>query len=84
MTTTLPAAVSPADVRRINHDVWTESSRLLYAGRIEEFLGYWHQDASYEVAYPIPGMPATVQGHDALRSMFDGFGARRRPSKSTT
>jgi ketosteroid isomerase-like protein len=75
MTTTLPTVVPLADAHRINHQVWTESSRLLYAGRIEEFLGYWHRDASYEVAYPIPGMPAAVQGDDALRALFGGFGA---------
>lgn len=58
-----------------NQSIWTESARLLYAGRIEEFLTYWSADASYEAAYPVPGMPAVITGHEALRAVFGGFGA---------
>ncbi|MET0864706.1 MAG: nuclear transport factor 2 family protein [Nakamurella sp.] len=58
-----------------NQAIWTESARLLYAGRIEEFLTFWSADASYEAAYPVPGMPAVITGHEALRAVFGGFGA---------
>jgi ketosteroid isomerase-like protein len=58
-----------------NHATWKASAALLYAGRIEEFLGYWREDARYEVAYPIAGMPAVVEGREALGELFAGFGA---------
>ena len=77
-TTSTIAAPQQADLataRRQNEQVWAESSRLLYSGQIEDFLTCWHEDAAYEVAYPVAGFPPVVQGHDALRAMFGGFGA---------
>lgn len=67
-----------ASAGRRNQETWTESSRLLYSGDIDEFLEYWSSDARYEVAYPAPGFPAVVAGHDALRTLFGGFGAAAR------
>ena len=83
MTTTLsspvttdPSAITDLRVaRRRNEQTWRESCRLLYSGRIEEFLTFWTPDARYEVAYPVAGMPALLQGHDALRAVFGAFGA---------
>jgi ketosteroid isomerase-like protein len=72
---TVPTATDLVTARLRNQQVWSESSRLLYAGRIEEFLRYWAPDARYEVAYPVAGMPSVVQGHEQLRAMFGGFGA---------
>lgn len=77
MTTTItqPNTEDLTIARRRNEQTWRDSSRLLYSGRIEEFLTYWHADAHYEVAYPVKGMPAVIQGHDALRMVFGGFDA---------
>jgi ketosteroid isomerase-like protein len=64
------ALISAADR---NERVWTESSRLLYRGEIDEFLDLWTPDARYEVAYPTTGIPAVVQGKDAMRALFRGL-----------
>lgn len=74
-TITPPSTDDLTVARRQNEQTWRDSSRLLYSGRIEEFLTFWQPDASYEVAYPIAGMPAVIEGHDALRAVFGGFGA---------
>ena len=77
MTTTLssPVTTDLGTARRRNEESWRESSRLLYSGRIDEFLTFWTPDARYEVAYPVAGMPALLEGHDALRAVFGAFGA---------
>jgi ketosteroid isomerase-like protein len=61
--------------RERNESVWRQSSALLYAKRIDEFLAYWQEDASYAVAYPIDGFPAVVEGRAALGALFAGFAA---------
>jgi ketosteroid isomerase-like protein len=71
-------AVFPDDLtaaRERNQAAWKASAALLYAGQVEEFLAYWHEDARYEVAYPIAGMPAVLEGREALGALFTGFGA---------
>jgi ketosteroid isomerase-like protein len=73
-STTLSAPDLAATAER-NQEIWRTCAKLLYAGRIEEFLGYWREDARYEVAYPIAGMPAVVEGREALGAVFAGFGA---------
>lgn len=77
MTTTINRSTTSdlAAARRRNEQTWTESGRLLYGGQIDEFLAYWTADARYEVAYPVPGIPPVVTGHEALRALFGGFGA---------
>ncbi len=64
--------------RSLNEAVWAESATHLYAGRIEEFLACWTEDATYTVAYPVEGLPESVSGQDALRTMFGGLGAFAR------
>ncbi|HET6690002.1 MAG TPA: nuclear transport factor 2 family protein, partial [Miltoncostaeaceae bacterium] len=58
-----------------NEAVWHASGAALYRGDIDTFLGYWQPDGRYEVAYPVGDFPAAVQGRDALRALFAGFGA---------
>ena len=58
---------------RLNQRAWTDASRLLYSGRIDEFLALWTPDARYEVAYPATGIPAVAQGKDAMRALFGGL-----------
>jgi ketosteroid isomerase-like protein len=70
-TTTAPTDLHAA--RQRNEQVWRESSRAMYAGRLEEFLGYWTENGRYEVVYPVPGVPAVVEGHAALRALFTGL-----------
>ena len=53
-----------------NLRTWTEAARLLYSRRIEEFLEYWTEDAAYEAALPVPGLPTTISGKPALRAAF--------------
>lgn len=61
--------------RERNEAVWNQSSALLYDKRLEEFLAYWHDDARYEVAYPVEGFPPVVEGRAALGELFAGFAA---------
>jgi ketosteroid isomerase-like protein len=61
--------------RERNEAVWTQSAKLLYTGRLDEFLAYWQHDARYEVAYPIEGFPAVVEGRAALGELFAAFTA---------
>ena len=71
MTTTVsdrPTDIAAARARNLR--TWTESARLLYARRIEEFLEYWTEDAAYEAALPVPGLPTTISGKSALRAAF--------------
>ncbi|WP_371779261.1 nuclear transport factor 2 family protein [Streptosporangium subroseum] len=76
-----PTADPAADLtaaRARNEDVWRRSSRLLYAGQIDEFVGHWCEDASYEAALPVPGLPAVITGHEALHAAFSGLVAGAR------
>ncbi len=74
MTSTVsPSTTDLAEARRHHEQVWHESSRMLREGRIEEFLTYWTPDGRYSVAYPVPGLPATLQGHEQLGGAFAGF-----------
>ena len=57
-----------------NEETWAAACRLLYSGQTEEFLQFWTPDGRYSVAYPVPGLPDVVQGHDELRAMFGAFG----------
>ncbi len=70
MTPTTPTTPSGA-----NRELWTRSAAALFAGRVEEFLATWTPDGVYSVAYPVPGLPATVRGHEELRSSFSGLTA---------
>jgi ketosteroid isomerase-like protein len=58
-----------------NEAVWHASGAALYAGDIDTFLAHWQPDGRYEVAYPVTGLPAAVEGHAALRALFSRFGA---------
>src|SRR3954447_10448229 len=58
-----------------NEAVWHASGAALYAGDIDSFLAYWQPDGRYEVPYPIAGLPPAVEGHEALRQIFTGFGS---------
>jgi hypothetical protein len=71
--TTTTATPATATARERNEAVWRQSSTALYAKQVQEFLAYWHPDARYEVAYPIDGMPSTLEGQAALAEVFAGF-----------
>src|SRR5437763_658216 len=45
-----------------NEAVWHASGAALYEGDIDAFLAYWQPDSRYEVAYPVAGLPAAVEG----------------------
>ena len=64
-TTTTPSTT--------NERVWHASGAALYAGDIEGYMAFWQPDGSYEVAYPVAGLPPVVAGHEALRAVFAGF-----------
>ncbi|MFG1703623.1 nuclear transport factor 2 family protein [Nonomuraea sp. M3C6] len=67
-----------AAARARNEDVWNRSSKLLYAGEIDEFISHWCDDASYEAALPVPGLPAVITGREALHAAFSGLVAGAR------
>jgi ketosteroid isomerase-like protein len=84
MTSDLITAADPVTAddlvtaRARNEDVWSRSSELLYTGRIDEFMGHWCDDASYEAALPVAGLPAVVTGREALHATFSGLAAAAR------
>jgi ketosteroid isomerase-like protein len=65
---------TPITARERNKAVWDQAARALYAGRIDEYVAYWQPDGRYEVAYPIGGLPAVVEGHQAIEQLFRAFG----------
>jgi ketosteroid isomerase-like protein len=78
MTSDIVTAADLAAARARNEDVWHRSSKLLYAGEIDEFIGNWCDDASYEAALPVAGLPAVITGHEALHAAFTGLVAGAR------
>ena len=74
-----------AAARARNEATWRAAAVALYAGDIEEFLAHWTAEPRYSVAYPVDGIPPTVEGRDQFRALFGGFGAAADPaSRSTT
>ncbi|MGP3919548.1 nuclear transport factor 2 family protein [Nonomuraea sp. 10N515B] len=71
-------AADLAAARARNEDVWSRSSKLLYAGRIDEFVTFWCDDATYEAALPVAGLPAVISGREALHAAFTGLVAGAR------
>ena len=74
-TTTTTATPDLATARARNEATWRAAAVALYAGDIEEFLAHWTAEPRYSVAYPVDGIPATVEGRDQFRALFGGFGA---------
>lgn len=58
-----------------NEREFRASQAALCAGRTDEFLAHWVEDGRYEVAYPMAGFPAVVEGREQLAAVFAGFGA---------
>ncbi len=56
-----------------NEAVWHAAGAALYARDVARLLTYWHPDGTYEVAYPVAGLPAVVTGHDELGGLFAAF-----------
>jgi ketosteroid isomerase-like protein len=74
----IPAAIDLTAARIRNEEVWRRSSQLLYAGEIDRFVECWCEDASYEAALPVAGLPAVITGHEALHAAFTGLVAGAR------
>ncbi|MCX5045857.1 nuclear transport factor 2 family protein [Aldersonia sp. NBC_00410] len=75
MTTTETNYADLAAVRTRNEELWTRSSGLLFARRVDEFIETWCEDGIYEAALPVPGLDAVIAGRDALRAVFGGLTA---------
>ncbi len=73
--TTTTATPDLATARARNEATWRAAAVALYAGDIEEFLAHWTAEPRYSVAYPVDGIPPTVEGRDQFRALFGGFGA---------
>ena len=67
-----------ASVRARNESTWRSSAVALYSGDIDAFLDHWVEVPRYSVAYPVDGVPQTVEGRDAFAVLFGGFGAAAR------
>jgi ketosteroid isomerase-like protein len=79
ITSTSSDSAATIDAARTrNEETWRASALALYTGDLEAFLGYWTPDARYEVAYPVAGLPTSVEGRDQLGEMFGAFGAAAR------
>ena len=57
----------PDLARARNESAFRASAIAMYRGDIEEFVRHWTSDGRYEVAYPVTGLPAVVEGRDELR-----------------
>jgi ketosteroid isomerase-like protein len=75
ITASTTAAADPAAARTGNEATWRASALALYAGDLEEFLRHWVDVPRYRVAYPVEGMPATIEGRDQFLAVFGAFGA---------
>jgi ketosteroid isomerase-like protein len=78
MNNTTSLVITDPDIthaRVRNESAWRSSSVALYAGDIEEFLSHWVSTPRYAVAYPIEGVPQTVEGREAFLGLFGGFAA---------
>ena len=53
-----------------NEELWKRMSSLYYAKRVGEALSHWADNARWEAAYPVEGLPAVVEGREALTQMF--------------
>ncbi len=62
-----------ATARARNESTFRASAVAMNAGDIDTFLEHWTPDGRFEVAYPVPGVPAVVEGHDAFRELFGGL-----------
>jgi uncharacterized protein len=49
-------------------EFWDRYARALMARDFERWGDLWAEDATFTVAYPLPGMPATMEGRDAIVS----------------
>ena len=65
----------PGSTRARNESVFRASAVAMYRGDIEEFVRHWTSDGRYEVAYPVVGLPAVVEGHEQFRQLFGGLTA---------
>ena len=75
MTTLTPDPAIDTTATSENELLWQRAAILLYEKRVDEYLDCWHEDARYEVAYPIGEFPPVVAGKAAIGEMFAGFGS---------
>ncbi len=67
------AAEDLQDAERRNEKVWREHGRLFSAKRFEEWVELWDPEGRFVVMYPVEGIPATIEGRDALLANFGGL-----------
>jgi ketosteroid isomerase-like protein len=75
VSTTLSAPPALVSARARNESTWRAAAIALYAGDIEQFLTHWTESPRYAVAYPLPGVPAVVEGRDQFRELFGAMTA---------
>jgi ketosteroid isomerase-like protein len=75
-TATAPHPVAALEsARERNESLWNAWHDHVAAGRLEDAFDLWTDDGRYQVVYPVEGMPAVVEGREALRAVFGGFAA---------
>lgn len=72
MSATIPAI---AQARTRNEHTWTLTSECFYAKRFAESMALWTEDARFEVAYPVEGVPPVLEGRENLVALFEGVGS---------
>lgn len=74
MTATAPHPVPAlAAAGERNRSLWDEWHARIDDGRLADAFELWTEDGHYEVVYPVEGMPAVVEGREALVAVFGGF-----------
>jgi ketosteroid isomerase-like protein len=75
VSTTLSAPPALDSARARNESTWRAAATALYAGDVEQFLTHRTDSPRYAVAYPVPGVPAVVEGRDQFRELFGAMAA---------
>jgi ketosteroid isomerase-like protein len=74
-TTPTTTADALAAARARNEATWRAAALAMYAGDLEGFLSHWTDTPRYEVAYPIDGLPALIEGRDQVLALYGAFTA---------
>ena len=70
-----PETVATDRIRARNESAFRASAMAMCRHDIDEFARHWTDDGRYEVAYPVSGLPAVVEGRDQLRQVFGAMTA---------
>jgi hypothetical protein len=72
-SSTTPVLSELALAHERNEGLLGRGARSYYAKRVEDALAHWHEDARWEAAYTVTGLPGVVEVRAALTEMIAGL-----------